>query len=337
MSEQQDQTTKKRTHPIVRLKNLSILVFFVSLLGFVSVWYIQLFKLPFLGNLNLNNSLYFIGLSLLLSFICIGFCTVIYLSSNLFYETFNDKDKDKDEDQDKDKNKDVAKDKKENKKVPFPSQATRYAGQLLLWSAGLSVVLLFIVITSPHWCITGANDTNCDPNNKQLEFLRNFSQMQHPIIMMLAACVGSSIATFLGYLKHACEKEDFELRYLPWYLLRPIMGMLLGLIFYFLIKGSLLTLLVNDKTISKENIDIWGLAGVGALVGLFSKQAIEKLNEIFSVMFQTQDDTSPDVTPPPDATTPPPDATTPPPTATTPSPGATTPPPAVTTSPPDRN
>ena len=106
---------------------------------------------------------------------------------------------------------------------------------------------------------------------------------------MFAAGVGSSITTILGYLMHASVKKDFDSAYTPWYVARPVMGMLLGLVFYFVIKGGLFVLTVKSSTSGIEEMNLWSLSATGALVGLFSKDAIEKLRELFNTLFRTQD------------------------------------------------
>jgi hypothetical protein len=66
------------------------------------------------------------------------------------------------------------------------------------------------------------------------------------------------------------------------------MGMLLGLIFYFLIRGGLLAVMGPSQE-EITDLNNWGLAAIGALVGLFSRNAISKLREIFRTMFRTED------------------------------------------------
>ena len=82
----------------------------------------------------------------------------------------------------------------------------------------------------------------------------------------------------LGYLTHASIEKNFDVSYLPWYIARPFMGLMLGLLFFFLFKGGLLATLPGNS----QDLNDFGLAGIGGLVGLFSKNAIEKLREIFT-------------------------------------------------------
>ena len=107
--------------------------------------------------------------------------------------------------------------------------------------------------------------------------------------MLFAAGLGSSITTILGYLRHASVLQDFDAAYTPWYVARLLMGMLLGLIFYFVVKGGLLAVSAGAGG-AQEPLNLWALAAIGALVGLFSKNAIEKLRELFNTLFKTQDE-----------------------------------------------
>jgi hypothetical protein len=106
------------------------------------------------------------------------------------------------------------------------------------------------------------------------------------ILTTLAAGVGSSIATILGFLKHASEDKDFEPAYAAWYVGRPLIGLLLGLLFYFVVKAGFLATFPNAP---QQDASELAFVAIGGLVGLFSKNAVEKLREVFNVLFQTRD------------------------------------------------
>jgi hypothetical protein len=114
-------------------------------------------------------------------------------------------------------------------------------------------------------------------------------QINEALVMIFAAGVGSAITTLLAFLRHASNQKDFDRAQLPWYVVRPLNGMMLGLVFYFLIRGGLL-LTIGGSVTATQDLNVWGLAGIGSLVGLFSKNAIDKLREIFHVIFQTEGD-----------------------------------------------
>src|SRR6185369_11055703 len=69
------------------------------------------------------------------------------------------------------------------------------------------------------------------------------------------------------------------------YLLRPAIGMALALVFYFAIRGGFLS-----TTGGAKDINPYGIAALAGMVGMFSKQATDKLGEIFSTLFRSGGD-----------------------------------------------
>ena len=161
----------------------------------------------------------------------------------------------------------------------FPYAGTSFVAVALLFILGV-YVSAFLFVLSPPSTESGESAV--------LRVLAN-PEFQYLLVAFLAAGIGSSIATIYAYLRHASTLQDFDPAFIPWYFLRPILGSLLGLVFYWLIRGGILVILPAEQsnTASLE-LDLNGLAGVSALVGLFSRQAIQKLREIFHVLFVTQ-------------------------------------------------
>jgi hypothetical protein len=58
--------------------------------------------------------------------------------------------------------------------------------------------------------------------------------------------------------------------------------MALALVFYFVIRGGFLTTSGGAK-----DINPYGIAALAGLVGMFSKQATDKLSEVFSTLFRS--------------------------------------------------
>ena len=118
----------------------------------------------------------------------------------------------------------------------YPSEVTIRVGVYLLALTGFLTLGLFFILNSicwPDWIM------------KCLEKAPDFT---NALATMFGAGVGASVATILGYLEHASEKKDFDVAYTPWYVARPLMGMLLGLIFYFLLRDGLLAVVANKST-----------------------------------------------------------------------------------------
>ena len=97
---------------------------------------------------------------------------------------------------------------------------------------------------------------------------------------MLGAFVhgATSLADYLG-------NDAFNRNWTWFYLLRPAIGMSLALVFYFAIRGGFLS-----TTGGAKDINPYGIAALAGMVGMFSKQATDKLSEIFSTLFRSGGD-----------------------------------------------
>jgi hypothetical protein len=102
-------------------------------------------------------------------------------------------------------------------------------------------------------------------------------------LVILSGALGSyvhaatSFATYVG-------NRSLEMSWTWWYILRPFIGMALALIFYFVIRGGFFTAGADDNL---KSVNLFGIAAVAGLVGLFSKQATDKLRELFDNLFRT--------------------------------------------------
>lgn len=165
--------------------------------------------------------------------------------------------------------------------VHFPASPTV---SVALWLGFISVALTFGLIESlaPMLYLTDRFPMlACGVEGDGCGDLRNV------LVTMFAAGIGATITTILGFLDHASNKKNFDAAYVPWYVARPLIGVLLGIVFYFVIKGGLLATVGSQAA---DEIDVYGLGAFAALVGLFSKRAVEKLREVFETLFSTQAD-----------------------------------------------
>lgn len=92
--------------------------------------------------------------------------------------------------------------------------------------------------------------------------------------------VGTSFSDYVGTGKY---KSTWQW----WYLLRPPIGAALALTFYFLIRGGLLSLTTGQPDVDPS---FYGMAGISFLVGMFSKQATDKLDDVFDTLFKSNKD-----------------------------------------------
>ena len=86
--------------------------------------------------------------------------------------------------------------------------------------------------------------------------------------------VGTSFGDFVG-------NRRFYSSWVPWYLMRIVVGMLLALLLYFAFRGGFFS--GNSPT---SAVNPYGIAALAGLAGLFSKQATDKLREVFETLFR---------------------------------------------------
>ncbi|HLL76734.1 MAG TPA: IPT/TIG domain-containing protein [Pyrinomonadaceae bacterium] len=109
------------------------------------------------------------------------------------------------------------------------------------------------------------------------------------LIVLLAGAIGSYIhaaSSFVDYLGNRTLVSSW----VWWYLLRPFIGMMLALLFYFVFRGGFITAGVNQGGEGAASfINPFGIAAVAGLVGMFSKVAADKLNEVFTTLFRSKE------------------------------------------------
>ena len=97
------------------------------------------------------------------------------------------------------------------------------------------------------------------------------------LLVILAGALGAYVHAATSFAKYVGLRR-FARSWYWWYLVRLPIGSALALILYFALLGGLLS---AD-----------GVAALAALAGLFSKQAVDKLAEVFDTFFRTPPDDS---------------------------------------------
>ena len=96
--------------------------------------------------------------------------------------------------------------------------------------------------------------------------------------MGLLGSIIQSMTYFAAYVGHG----KFSKRWILWYVLRPFIGVPLALLFYFVLRGGFFSVSAGS-----EAVNPYGVAALSGLVGMFSKQAMEKLKTTFDTIFKT--------------------------------------------------
>jgi len=97
------------------------------------------------------------------------------------------------------------------------------------------------------------------------------------------------ICGFLGALIYALRSLFYYIghrsllwSWLPMYIVVPIVGSMMAVVFYLLLRGGLFS-----STTTVSDTSPFGFAGIAALVGMFIQQSAEKLKEVFNTILTT--------------------------------------------------
>lgn len=134
---------------------------------------------------------------------------------------------------------------------------------------------------SPTWT-TRVDSVAFVEANQQTRLLLDQGEMI--LAVMLAGGIGSYIHGVNSFVSYVGNRS-FVYSWVPWYLLRPFMGVAMAVIFYVVVRGGVL---VMSGGVSA--VDPYAMMTVAALAGMFSKQASDKLAEVFDTLFRSRAD-----------------------------------------------
>lgn len=103
------------------------------------------------------------------------------------------------------------------------------------------------------------------------------------IMVVAVAALGSFIHAATSFGDFVGNRR-FVTSWTWWYLLRPLIGVALAVLLYLALRGGLFT---NS---SSSQVNPYGLAAIAGLTGLFHKQAVDKLREVFTTLFGSKGD-----------------------------------------------
>jgi len=98
-------------------------------------------------------------------------------------------------------------------------------------------------------------------------------------LVVITSALGSYIHTVTSFTTYA-GRGSLSQDWLAWYFLRPAVSAALALIFYFTMRAGLFAGSTADQTINP-----FGIAAISGMVGMFARQATEKLGKIFDTIF----------------------------------------------------
>jgi hypothetical protein len=104
------------------------------------------------------------------------------------------------------------------------------------------------------------------------------------LLVVGAGLLGSFVQSATSLVSYVGNRT-FRSRWTMWYLLRAPIGVALALIIYLVLRGGLLQANIAVAGV----VNPYGVAAFAGLAAMFSKQAIDKLGEVFTTMFRTED------------------------------------------------
>jgi hypothetical protein len=106
-------------------------------------------------------------------------------------------------------------------------------------------------------------------------------ETRYLLLVAITGALGSYIhlaTSFADYLGN----RQFVKSWAWWYVLRPFIGMALSVMVYFAARGGLVA-----GSSGADALSPYGVAALAGLAGMFSKQATDKLREVFENLFKT--------------------------------------------------
>ncbi|NOU19669.1 MAG: hypothetical protein HOO91_19095 [Bacteroidales bacterium] len=123
------------------------------------------------------------------------------------------------------------------------------------------------------------------PNKSVNETSITFLPSENPIpgsslllLIILIGALGSSLHGIVSISYHIGNGK-FSTTWSTWYLLRPFAGGVLSLVFYLVIRAGFYK--------EFHNANFYTILALSGLVGMFSKQALNKLSELFDFIFKS--------------------------------------------------
>ena len=165
--------------------------------------------------------------------------------------------------------------------------ATTAIGLLLL-----SQVALFSLTLLSIWPaiskVTGPNATTDEQPTSWSPFGLGRWHLTSDVALLLLVMICSGLGSFVhaatSFASYVGNRRMYA-SWTWWYLLRTGIGTALALLVYFLLRGGLFSGGADGSAANP-----YGFAGIAGLCGLFSKQATDKLREVFDTILSTKGD-----------------------------------------------
>lgn len=104
-------------------------------------------------------------------------------------------------------------------------------------------------------------------------------ELQMILVVVLSGALGSYVHGATSFVTFAGTRSIVA-SWRWWYILRPFIGSVLALGFYFVVRAGFF-----DTAQGTQTTTLLGFAAMAFLVGMFTRQATEKLSQLFDALF----------------------------------------------------
>ena len=166
--------------------------------------------------------------------------------------------------------------------------------QILLGALTFGALIYFSLLLVWVWPLDkAAGVTNGTlPSWLDCETCRNLP-FEARMLMIVAAGggIGASIHIATSFASYVGNGK-FVASWGWWYILRIPIGIGLAVLVYLLLRGGFMSIPsgAGNGTDPQDYVNPFGFAGMAGLTGMFSKQATDKLQEVFDTLFRTNQD-----------------------------------------------
>lgn len=88
--------------------------------------------------------------------------------------------------------------------------------------------------------------------------------LMNPVVCALFGGVGGCVYCLRGVYLNACARKTWDVAWLPWYAIRPVVSIVLGGVSYLFVKSGLL-LLGADQDAGTSQLGVWAIAFIAGL------------------------------------------------------------------------
>jgi hypothetical protein len=174
-----------------------------------------------------------------------------------------------------------------------PPDPVPWFGSLILgiYFFGLAAITFYLLVTT--WPVSDPKDASTFASFSLFGStpFSAPSDLRLFFTVIAAGALGSQIHTITSFADFVGNR-NLSKSWIWWLVLRMPIGVALALLFYLVLRGGLIVPSLPNGSTATDTAHLlnpYGIAAIAALSGMFSKQATDKLREIFDTLFRTRE------------------------------------------------